>query len=313
MNIKVILNISLIFCVFAAMGFFLKFCSGEPGTEYSGIQPDSGKSSENKVTLNNLPAEKIYGVTIETVHKNLSNTINTLSKFSKKTTARMVFDNDELPVQYLDAVRKVHNVSYVMGEIADSYRMNDLSVSKFKKRVKQYIDLIGDDVDIWEIGNEVNGEWNGDISDVINKLKFAYKYAKLKNKKTAVTFFYNDKCWENPDNEMFTWLANSYPHDMTSPDYVFVSYYEDNCDNPDRPDWQVVFDRLHKIFPDSKLGIGECGTTDKNKKEEYIRRYYTMNIQTPNYIGGYFWWYFKKDCVPESKPLWKVMNDAIGK
>jgi hypothetical protein len=93
-------------------------------------------------------------------------------------------------------------------------------------------------------------------------------------------------------------------------DYVLVSYYEDDCNNY-QPNWQQVFDSLHVIFPNAKLGIGECGTTNANRKAEYITRYYTMNITTPNYIGGYFWWYYRQDCVPwNTKPLWQVLDNA---
>lgn len=44
-----------------------------------------------------------------------------------------------------------------------------------------------------------------------------------------------------------------------------------------------------------------------------MNRYYTMQISTPNYIGGYFWWYYKSgldtDCVPKTKELWSTLNN----
>ncbi|MGB2553922.1 hypothetical protein ACPF04_12280, partial [Campylobacter sp. MOP51] len=46
-------------------------------------------------------------------------------------------------------------------------------------------------------------------------------------------------------------------------DYVFVSYYEDDNDGF-LPDWQMLFDELKATFPNSKLGIGECGNVSKN-------------------------------------------------
>jgi hypothetical protein len=65
------------------------------------------------------------------------------------------------------------------------------------------------------------------------------------------------------------------------------------------------------MFPNSKIGFGECGTTTANKAA-YISRYYKMNITTPNYVGGYFWWYFKQDCVPYTNSLWTTFNNAIA-
>jgi hypothetical protein len=93
-------------------------------------------------------------------------------------------------------------------------------------------------------------------------------------------------------------------------DYVFVSYYEDDCNNY-QPNWQRVFDSLHVIFPFSMLGIGECGTVYADRKETYINRYYRMDITTLNYVGGYFWWYYKQDCVPYTKYLWGVIDRAM--
>jgi len=96
-------------------------------------------------------------------------------------------------------------------------------------------------------------------------------------------------------------------------DYVLVSYYEDDCNNVvlSRSEWQQVFDSLHVVFPNSKLGIGECGTTNASKKAECMNRYYGMKITTPGYIGGNFWWYYKQDCVPKNMALWDTLNTII--
>jgi len=294
----------LFFCgIFVVSGFIIKNCYNEKEFAENNISSDTSK----------VIPETIYGVTLENVHTKFEKTLYSLGTLGKRPTSRVVFDNEETPVQYLDQVRKIRKVSYVMGEIVDSYEMKRLSFSKYKIRVKQYVDLLNNDIDIWEAGNEINGEWNGTIEDMVNRLNYCVNYIKLKNKKTAVTFFYNKNCWENPDNEMFTWINNSFPKDLNGKiDYVFVSYYDDNCKS-EKPEWQGVFDSLHTIFPNAKLGIGECGTKFPERKEEYMKRYYSMKINTPNYIGGYFWWYFNKDCVPQSNKLWKVMNEAMGK
>jgi hypothetical protein len=94
-------------------------------------------------------------------------------------------------------------------------------------------------------------------------------------------------------------------------DYVLVSYYEDDC-NGAQPAWPSVFQRLAAMFPNSVLGFGEVGTSNKSRKAAYIQRYYGMQIDLPSYIGGYFWWYGKQDFVPSSKPLWSVFNQAIS-
>jgi hypothetical protein len=228
-------------------------------------------------------------------------------------TTRIVFDEWQPASGYVNAVNSLDGVCDIMGEILDSYYMNQYSVQQFNSRVEEYVNLLGDKVDIWEVGNEINGEWLGHKDSVLSKLNYAFWYVKKRGKTTAITLYYNYNCWELPQNEMFRWVNQNLSMKLkANVDYVFVSYYEDDCNNY-QPNWQRVFDSLHVLFPYSKLGIGECGTTYSNRKAEYITRYYTMHITTPKYVGGYFWWYYRQDCVPwTTKPLWQVLDNAIS-
>jgi hypothetical protein len=254
--------------------------------------------------------QKICGVTIDDI-TNLNQIVVSLGKLSIKPTTRIVFDESAPASQYVKPLKRIHKVSNILGELLDSYDMKDYSVSQYEDRVKDYIDKLSDNVDIWEIGNEVNGEWLGNTDSVVLKINFAYNYAKSMDKKTALTLYYNSHCFEHDDNEMFNWVINKLTLDIGNGiDYLLISYYEDDC-NEFQPNWQQVFDSLHVLFPNSLLGIGECGTENPEKREEYMNRYYSMSISTMGFIGGCFWWYFTRDCVPYTKPLWKVLNNAI--
>ncbi len=254
--------------------------------------------------------DRVYGVTIDAVN-NINAIVTSLSSHTKRPTTRIVFDEFVPASEYITPTKKIQKVSYIMGEILDSYYMHLYTVQQYVQRTNDYLDTLGDRVDIWEIGNEINGEWLGNNTDVVAKMTQAYSIVKSRHKKAELTLYYNYNCWEHASNEMFRWTLNNVPQNMRdSLDYVLVSYYEDDCNNY-QPNWQRVFDSLHVIFPHSKLGIGECGTSHANKKQEYIDRYYRMRITTPNYIGGYFWWYYKQDCVPVTSALWDVMNKAM--
>jgi hypothetical protein len=177
--------------------------------------------------------------------------------------------------------------------------------------VKDYVSTLKGHVDLWEIGNEVNGEWLGKSEDVVQKITSAYQQVNMIQGKTALTLYFNQDCWEKADHEMFTWTAKYVPEYIKNDlDYVLISYYEDDC-NGLVPDWDPVFDRLGKMFPNSKLGFGEIGTLKKNKKASLIQRYYGMNLEHPRFIGGYFWWYFYQDMIPSSSPLLKTLNDSL--
>jgi hypothetical protein len=206
---------------------------------------------------------------------------------------------------------EISKVSYVMGEILDSFYVKQYSVDGYNTRVNQYLNALSDVVDIWEIGNEINGEWLGTNADVVAKMTNAYDIVQSRNKATALTLYYNQDCWSRPANEMFRWTQTNVPERMKQGlTYVWVSYYEEDCNNL-KPNWQEVFDRLHVMFPNSKIGFGEVGTSRKAKKEAYLTRYYTMKVTTPNYVGGHFWWYGRQDFVPMTKPLWTTLNDIL--
>jgi hypothetical protein len=258
-----------------------------------------------------VDTNRVYGVTIDGIN-NLSAIVTSLGNLCKKPTTRIVFDEWVAATSYQNAVNQIHNVSFIMGEILDSYYMSQYTVQQFTDRTNEYVNLLGDKVDIWEIGNEINGEWLGNTSDVVAKMNSAYNIVKAKNYKTELTLYYNYDCWSNPQNEMFRWAQTNISQTMKNGlDYVLISYYEDDCNNY-QPNWQRVFDSLHTIFPNAKIGIGECGTTNTANKAAFINRYYKMNITTPKYVGGYFWWYYKQDCVPYTNTLWNTLHTAIS-
>jgi hypothetical protein len=255
---------------------------------------------------------RLYGVTIANV-ENLPPTLDALRSLSQRPTARIVFDEYVSASAYAAAVRRIHTVAGTMGEILDSQSVPLYAPGAYASRVREYVDALRNDVDIWEVGNEVNGEWLGATADVVTKIATAYDYVKQTGGRSALTLYYNQDCWADAGHEMFTWADANIPSRMKSGlDYVLVSYYEDDC-NGLRPDWQPVFDRLGQMFPTAKIGFGEVGTTDPAKKIDFIRRYYGLQIDHPRYVGGYFWWYFLEDMVPAAgNRYWNALNQALS-
>lgn len=256
-----------------------------------------------------IPAP-IYGVTIDDISE-LSSIVESLQRLARKPTARIVFDETMGPSYYRKAAVTMSSVSYLMGEILDSAYVKRFSVSGYLNRTTRYLDAMSDVIHIWEVGNEVNGEWLGTTSTVVAKISGAYDLVKARGKVAALTLYYNEDCWSRRANEMFTWAQNNIPARMKQGlDYVLISYYEEDC-NDLRPDWPTVFAKLAAMFPNSRIGFGEIGATDPARKAELLTRYYTMKIDQPNYIGGHFWWYYREDMVPWTEPLWTTLNNAI--
>ena len=63
--------------------------------------------------------------------------------------------------------------------------------------------------------------------------------------------------------------------------------------------------------PLSPYGDTALMMASRTGKADYLTRYYTMKINEPKYVGGYFWWYARQDMVPYTKALWSTLNSAI--
>jgi hypothetical protein len=162
-----------------------------------------------------------------------------------------------------------------MGEILDSFYVYYCHYSTdpekmYRQRTEAYLNALGDLVDIWEIGNEVNGEWvgwrNGEWEDssitaadmqrardtVAGEVHAAYDLLKRAGKKTAITFYFNEDgqrhSWTDDNKRknandptpvsfgknhaMLTWAAR-YRDSFPDVDYVLISYYQDDNFAPD--------------------------------------------------------------------------------
>jgi hypothetical protein len=157
---------------------------------------------------------------------------------------------NKLDKKYLQLIKqiKTEGLAFVMAEIVDSdiessakcFNILDetKSVAAYVERTKKMYDKLGNYVDIWEIGNEVNGDWFGgnavgNIKNeqrrkiVVAQLKGAYDFLaskkaeiqtnnKLLNKNekyplTAITFYFNGDAkkrnsYENINDQMMRWI-----------------------------------------------------------------------------------------------------------
>lgn len=294
-------------------------CVAPPQNPPSGPGGPSGPSGDD--TTDPPPAtEWLYGVTVDDVSR-LSTIVSSLSVLPHRATTRIVFDEGQHPSAYAEAVPAIHAVSGVMGEILDSYYVPTVSVAGYLARTNEYLAAFGDTVDIWEIGNEINGEWldttTGGVADVVAKMAGAYDIVHGAGKRTALTLYGCDDA--NRAHDMLAWAAANVPDRMrTGLDYVLVSFYEGDC-GVSPPDWPATFHQLRLLFPNARLGFGEVGAVDAQGNRipdpaiagPYLERYYRMQIDEPGYIGGHFWWYYVEDMLPVSSSMYMILSDAI--
>jgi hypothetical protein len=108
----------------------------------------------------------------------------------------------------------------------DSSAMANLNAEQAGARLSQYAAALGDSVSVWDVGNEVNGDWVG--AQPVPKIEAMLDAARSYGKKAALTFYYESSV--TPGHDMLSWIDALIPagHRLRSGlDYVLVSYYED--------------------------------------------------------------------------------------
>ncbi|MDO4887785.1 MAG: Tat pathway signal sequence [Actinomycetaceae bacterium] len=235
--------------------------------------------------------------------------------------------------QYKAAIERIDPHAYIMVEIADSEEMPDLTAAQIRERSRQALVAFGDKVDLWEVGNELNGDWVGTSPDEINaKALAAYEEIRAGGGKTAVTLNY----WSSSDCIAEPWestleYAATMPAEFRQVDYVFLSIYETACEpvqHPSAGQIGATLKSLSTIFPNARLGIGEVGAQtsldgssqpDMAEKTRVADYYYGLqgelsSIVGERYVGGYFWWYFRRDVLEASdrESLWPKLDSLTS-
>ena len=256
----------------------------------------------------------MWGVTLDDV-SDTAPIVASLEALPTKPIARVVFDPKTTPADYASAISALHPVSYLMGELVDSSAAKSYSVASYRQKAADFVNAFGSQVDL--VGGRQRGKRRVGRADLSGggQDQRGLQVVTDAGGRTALTLYYNPNCWEKKANEMFTWAQANVPAAMKAGlDYVFISYYPEDCNNywPSQSGWQSVFDQLHQMFPNARLGFGESGNSNDRdsvaQKVALLNRYYQLQIQGDNYVGGYFWWYYVEDALPyQGNPVWQAL------
>lgn len=257
--------------------------------------------------------QQIYGVTVDEI-TNLRQIVASLAHLPRRPMVRIPFDPGMEPADYAQAVGEIGRVAGIMAEPVDSSEVTGYTTAQYIARFDTYLKAFPGKIAIWEIGNEVNGDWLGPLSVVRRDVEGAYAAVRKAGGRTALTLSYEPDCGD----DMFAWAARNIPPAVRDDlDYVLVSYYAEDCDGtqPSTAQWTAVFRRLRTLFPRAKLGFGETGTSHGDPvacELATLSRYYRLRIDVPGYIGGYFWWYYAENMVPyQHNTLWAGLASII--
>jgi hypothetical protein len=242
----------------------------------------------------------------------------------RRLTHRIVVDPGTSPKDYARAITALLPSSDLMAGLVDSTEVGTLSSADYAARTKAWLASFGAKISMYEVGNEVNGEWLGNTSDVVDKIHGAYSLVKQAGRSAALTAYYNPDCWSSRDHEMLPWLNANIPSDMKAGlDYVFVSYYEGDCNGKrvSQREWNDVVSRLHEMFPAALIGFGEVGLSSPvsdgaslAQADSLMRWYYNLVPSSPDatrqYVRGGFWWFAQEDLYRAGSP--SIGGDSLG-
>jgi hypothetical protein len=270
------------------------------------------------------PNPPIFGVTIDRIGE-IAKVVAAERSLPERPTTRVYLDVSEPASYYAAAVPILHTVSQVMGELLDSSDAASISPRAFQIRVEDYLGTLGSSVDLWEIGNEVNGNWTGPYASGAAKIDEAYRDVAEVGGKTALTLYANeygpDNCGDGsaeltPVQYSEEYVPRTVRDGLTD---VFESYYPTQCGNTYPTDAQVASEmhQLHSLFPHAHLGFGEVGLPHPVTPRTLatgaavMRWAYGLDPGLPYYVGGYFWWYALEDAFTGKARLAGSLRSAF--
>lgn len=290
-----------------------------------------GDNSGNGQHQASAPQAPLRGITITSI-KDIDQTLSVIRSSEKKLTVRVVIRPNVSMDEYKQAIETLRPHAYIMVEILDANNWAPASAESLSNLTEEAIQAFGDKVDIWEVGNELNGSWLGASPQEINqKVEATYDVVKRHGGRTAITLNYwshrgcYEKSWENLDS-----YVGTMPEKLHQVDYMFLSVYEFSCNPAQQPsssDLAETLKSLGKTFPSAKLGIGEIAAngpddekaeSDLATKKRIAKRYYGMHNELTEavgsrYVGGYFWWYFYEDAVTRDTHMWPTLKNLLNK
>ena len=226
---------------------------------------------------------------------------------------------------YTSAIETVKSQSrppFLLGEVLDSSSQGCFTVTTAQSRWNDYVSTLGSYVDVWEVGNEINGNWldskdaggTNKIScpwttpsttdaDVVTDMINAYTTVKTAGKLAEMTLYYpgaGSGCDSPATFDPITWTEANVPLNLRNGmDYVLVSYYHQDCSSgtdPSATTWGTFFAQVQNLFPNAKIGFGEWGYSSKkvtgSKLATLLSEGYTMDPYplpfSANWVSGVF-------------------------
>ena len=219
---------------------------------------------------------------------------------------RLVLDPDTPLTAYAAPLAAAHRLGLrVLALPVDSSAMAGLSDKAWRSRIAAAVAALPD-VDQWEAGNEVNGDWLG--KDVAARVAWAADHVHQHTRASVLVTLYWQLGEGDRQHSLFNWLA-AHPEAVARADDVGLSLYPE--EHPLGAATDTVLTRLRAVLPGHTLMISELGYSSADLEHIWwwgsptdpagagraaVASLYTLApAGYPFTGGGPFWWYFAQD------------------
>ena len=261
-----------------------------------------------------------WGATFDTITGGVAGLRVASDLYPKDGWLRICFDPGEKPAYYAAEIKHAHSLGLrIVGQILDSSEMRHWSVAAFERRTREYVDALPD-VDEWETGNEVNGNWLGSTRSVVAKTRYASEYVKTHTRARVLVTLYWQLGEGRAVNAIFNWAKANMAGIAPYVDDIGVSLYPRQ--NPMGEPFDRVVAALHAAFPQQRIMIteldydrgpgwwwGSLASIVPHGRDAVAALYQSAIMGYPYSGGGTFWWYFVEE-VSRGNSLYRTLKSV---
>jgi hypothetical protein len=202
------------------------------------------------------------GVTFEDIKHYQAELDNLWNQVGELGVVRFVFSNNKDTSYWADAVNYAHNRGLkILGQPIDSSADAAMTKSQYVALFKEFVNAFAAQVDFWEIGNEVSGEWLS--QDIDQRIAECASWAKhSKGVATELCVFWQISTYDygkQPGHDLFSWISDKIPAAVKEDiDVLTLSVYPEMAPFGGYA-MDLAMQRLRAEFPTQKLALGELG------------------------------------------------------
>jgi hypothetical protein len=252
------------------------------------------------------------GVTFEDIKHYQAELDNLWNQVGELGVVRFVFSNHKNPSYWADAVNYAHNKGLkILGQPVDSSADAALTKSQYIALFKKFVNAFSAQVDFWEIGNEVSGEWLS--QDIDQRIAECASWAKhSKGVATELCVFWQISTYDygaHPGHDLFSWISDKISAAVKEDiDILTLSVYPEMAPFGGYA-MDLVMQRLRTEFPAQKLALGELGYWINGQrhywnysqsdpmgeaKHKVAETYYNGIFDFTQSVGFVGWWCFSR-------------------